>query len=319
MDISDKTILVIGGAGFLGSWIVEALRAKCPSQIVVPRSASYDLRSREATWELFQDVRPELVIHAAARSGGLDFHLSYPADIFHDNLQMGINILDASRRAGVEKLVLISSSCAYPGDRTGLFKEEKLLMGPLHESVAPFGLSKRALLIGAQAYRQQYGLHAVYVVLTNLYGPRDAFGPEHAHVVPALIRRFVEAKLQGVEEVVCWGTGQARRECLFVKDAAEAVLRATEVYDAPEPLNIGTGRAVAVSELAELIKEVVGFSGRIAWDPSKPEGALSKVLDVARMIQILGWQPETELPVGLKATVDWFTEHHAARGILCGS
>lgn len=306
MDIKGKRVLVTGGAGFLGSWLVEALSAKRPASITVPRSRRCDLRDADAAERLFRRVKPQLVIHAAARSGGIDFHLAFPAEIFRNNTLMTMNMMEASRKAGVEKLVLMGSSCAYPGQASGLLREEELLSGPLHPSVAPFGFSKRAMLLGAQAYRSQYQLNAVCPMLTNLYGPGDDFGAQHTHVVAALIRRFVEAVRRREQEVVCWGSGRAERECLFVRDAAEGVVRVIEGYDDPEPLNIGTGRAIAIEKLAEMIGEISGFRGKIIWDASKPDGAMKKVLNVARMERALHWRPSTDLREGLTHTIRWF-------------
>ena len=303
-----KRVVVTGGKGFLGSHISDKLR-EAGAEVVALGSKDYNLTVLQESLRMMRENRPDVVIHAAADVGGIGYNRLYPADIFYNNLAMTVNILEAARCYPPEKLIIIGSACAYPGEATGKLREEDFLAGPMHESVEVYGLSKRALYIGARAYRKQYGLKSIFLVLTNLYGPRDKFDPEESHVVAALIRKFVEAKRRGRREVVVWGTGRPVREFLYVEDCAEAVLLAGERYDDPEPLNIGTGIGTTIKELAETIRDIVGFEGEIVWDTTKPDGAMMKVLDVSRMVEKLGWRPKTSLREGLEKTIAWYCEN----------
>ena len=305
MDVANKRVLVTGGGGFLGKHIVEAFD-KEGAETTVVRSQACDLTEPAQVLQTFADWRPEFIVHAAADVGGIGYNRLYPADIFLNNMIMTINVLRAAKEAQIEKMVIIGSACGYPGEVDDLMMEDDFLEGHLHDSVECYGFSKRALLIGAKAFREQYGLNSIFLILTNLYGPLDKFDPRDSHVVAALIRKFVEAMKDGDPKVECWGTGQPIREFLYVKDCAEAVVRATRVYDKPAPLNIGTGIGTSIRQLSGLISEIVGYSGLVAWDPSKPDGAMRKVLDVTRMKAELAWEPRTSLRDGLRKTIDWY-------------
>lgn len=300
-----KRTVVTGGSGFLGSHIVEALERR-EAQVFVPRSREYNLVSPEATRRLCEDLKPEIVIHGAAYYGGIWINQLYPGKIYYENLVMGANVMEACRAAGVEKLVVIGTACAYPGYLEGSLAERDLWAGLPHETVMNYGIAKRVLAVQGMAYRQQYDFHSIHLILTNLYGPRDTFNPTRSHVVSALIRKFVEAAQAGTPQVEVWGTGRPLREFLYVEDCAEAILRAAEVYDDVLPLNIGTGIGTSIRELAELIRELTGYSGTISWNRDKPDGQMEKVLDVARMRELLQWTPPTTLRDGLTKTIAWY-------------
>ena len=314
MDITNKRVLITGGSGFLGRHIVEAFD-KEGAETTVLRSRDRDMTELGQVNQAFTEHRPEIVVHAAADVGGIGYNRLYPADIFRNNLIMTTNVFQAAKEAQIEKLVIIGSACAYPGEVDGLMAEDDFLDGPLHDSVECYGFSKRALFIGAKAFREQYGLNSIFLILTNLYGPWDKFDPRESHVVAALIRKFVEAKANGDPQVECWGTGKPIREFLYVEDCAEAVVRATQVYDKPDPLNMGTGTGTSIRELSEVIPEVVGYTGQAVWNASKPDGAMRKVLDVTKMKAELGWEPRTSLRDGLRKTIDWFVENEMVAAV----
>jgi GDP-L-fucose synthase len=314
MDITNKRVLITGGSGFLGRHIVEAFD-KEGAETTVLRSRDRDMTELGQVNQAFTEHRPEIVVHAAADVGGIGYNRLYPADIFRNNLIMTTNVFQAAKEARIEKLVIIGSACAYPGEVDGLMAEDDFLDGPLHDSVECYGFSKRALFIGAKAFREQYGLNSIFLILTNLYGPWDKFDPRESHVVAALIRKFVEAKANGDPQVECWGTGKPIREFLYVEDCAEAVVRATQVYDKPDPLNMGTGTGTSIRELSEVIPEVVGYTGQVVWDASKPDGAMRKVLDVTKMKAELGWEPRISLRDGLRKTIDWFVENEMVAAV----
>lgn len=305
MDLIGKKVLVTGGGGFLGSWLGAELQSRPVGEVKLLTRTECDLRSPEATTELFETYRPDVVIHAAGPVGGLEFNLAYPADIFADGIQINLNVMKNATRAKTAKLVLIGSSCAYPGNVTGSFREPNLFHGPLHPSTEAFGFWKQSMLVGARAYEKQYGLRSIFIMLTNLYGPRDDFDENSSHVVAALVRKFVIAKEESAPEVTCWGTGEAVRECLFVRDAAQGVILATERYESLEPMNIGPGIGTSIKELAEIIKKHVGYTGQIVWDGSKPNGAMNKTFDVTKMKRELNWTSPTNLDQGLAETIAW--------------
>jgi GDP-L-fucose synthase len=308
-----RQVLVTGGAGFLGSFLVEELvnAGADRSAITVPRSRDHDLR----VWEnCRQAVRgKELVIHLAASVGGIGFNQENPATLFYDNAIMGIQLMEAARREGVGKFVQLGTICAYPKFATVPFREEELWNGYPEETNAPYGLAKKMLLVQAQAYRQQYGFNAIYLLPVNLYGPRDNFDPRSSHVIPALIRKFVEAREDGANRVTLWGTGSATREFLYVQDAAIGIRLAAEWYDRPEPVNLGTGFEISILELASLIKEMTRFDGAIEWDTTRPDGQPRRMLDTSRAREQFGFEARTEFREGLKRTIQWFEEHRTER------
>lgn len=305
-------ILITGANGFLGSWVKEKTSVHYPeAKIFSPSRQEVDLTDKESTVDYFKRVQPDLVIHTAAKVGGINYNRLYPADVFDANSRMALNVLLASHESGVKKLVNISSACAYPGYDDMDLKESNFLNGPMHESVEVYGFSKRALFLGARAYKKQHGLHSVNLVLTNLYGPRDTYDFDRAHVVSALIRRVAEAKKNNAPSITCWGTGKVIREFMYAEDAAEAILRAAKSYeDFNEPLNVGTGIGTSIKELVEAVVSITGYQGEVLWDTTKPEGTLRKVLDTVKMKKELQWEPPTSLEQGLSKTIKWFEENY---------
>ena len=309
MNISNKRILVTGGAGFLGSFIVEKLikeRGVRPENIRIPRSKDRDLRKGENCVEAVKGI--DVVIHLAAKVGGIGYNMKYPATLFYDNAIMGIQLMEAARQAGVKKFVAVGTICAYPKFTPVPFKEEDLWNGYPEETNAPYGLAKKMLLVQAQAYRQQYGFNAIYLLPVNLYGPRDNFDPEQSHVIPALIKKMLEAKEEGKKEVIVWGTGKATREFLYVEDAAEGIILATERHNKPDPINLGSGFEISIKDLVEMIAELTGFKGRIIWDTSKPDGQPRRCLDVSKARKEFEFEAKVELREGLKRTIEWYKE-----------
>jgi len=300
-----QRVVVTGGAGFLGSHIVERLQ-RAGADPVVPRKKQYNLIALEAALRCFQQARPTLVIHGAANYGGIGYNQLCPGTIFYENLVMGANAMEAARQCKVDKFVAIGTACSYPGYLEGELREESLWDGPPHETVINYGLTKKMMAVQGWAYQKQFGFRSIHLILTNLYGPRDSFHPERSHVVSALIRKFVEAKMNGQPQVDVWGTGRPIREFLYVEDCADAILRAAELYDDTLPLNIGTGRGTAVRELVSLIQEITAFAGELSWNTSKPDGQLKKVLNVSRMRAALQWSPPTDLRTGLRKTIEWY-------------
>ncbi|MCK4478266.1 GDP-L-fucose synthase [Candidatus Bathyarchaeota archaeon] len=303
----DKKILVTGGAGFLGSFIVEKLikeREVNLGNIKVPRSKDVDLRKWENCVKAVNDV--DVVIHLAAKVGGIGFNKKYPATLFYDNAIMGIQLMEAARQEGVQKFVAIGTVCAYPKYTPVPFKEEDLWNGYPEETNAPYGIAKKILLVQAQAYRWQYGFNAIFLLPVNLYGPRDNFDPEQSHVIPALIKKMVDAKLEGRNEVVVWGTGKVSREFLYVEDAAEGILLATEKYNKPAPVNLGAGKEIIIKELVDLIAELTEYKGKIVWDPSKPDGQPRRCLETSKAEEEFGFEGKTDFKEGLKRTVKWY-------------
>lgn len=304
-----RRVMVTGGAGFLGSHLVEALRRRGASDIGVPRSSQWDLTSQEVAFSLVEKARPDVIFHLAARVGGIGANRENPGRFFHDNLEMGVHIVEAARRTGVGKIVVVGTICAYPKFTAVPFREDDLWSGYPEETNAPYGLAKKLLLVMCQGYRQQYGLNAVYVLPVNLYGPRDNFDVETGHVIPAMIRKFAAAAEAGLDRVVLWGDGSPTREFLYVEDCAEALILAAERYDGPEPVNIGSGREILIRDLAGKIRGITGFAGDIIWDVSKPNGQPRRCLDVSRARELLGFEAKTPLEEGLRATWQWYMEN----------
>ena len=303
-----KKILVTGGAGFLGSFLVEQLKERGVNEedIRIPRSKDVDLRRWENCVNAVKDM--DMVIHLAARVGGIGFNRAYPATLFYDNAIMGIQLMEAARQECVAKFVAIGTVCAYPKYTPVPFKEDELWNGYPEETNAPYGLAKKMLLVQSQAYRQQYGYNSIFLLPVNLYGPGDNFDPESSHVIPALIRKFTDAVQKNVSVVEVWGTGKASREFLYVEDAAKGILLAAERYNKPEPVNLGAGFEIKIVDLVELIAELTEFDGEIRWDTTKPDGQPRRCLDVSRAEKEFGFRAKTDFRDGLKKTVEWYQE-----------
>lgn len=305
----DKSVVVTGGAGFLGSYVVEKLHERGARRIVVPRSHQYDLRQLEAIRQLLIDAQPDIVIHMAARVGGIGANRDHPAEFFYDNLMMGVQLLHESWRFGVQKFVTIGTVCAYPKYTPVPFKEDDLWNGYPEETNAPYGLAKKMLLVQGEAYRQQYGFNSIFLLPVNLYGPRDNFDLETSHVIPALIRKCIEATERGDDEIVVWGDGSPTREFIYAADAAEGILLASERYNDPAPVNIGSSYEISIRDLVTLIADLTGFRGRIVWDTTKPNGQPRRKLDVSRAWERFGFRAETTFADGLRATIEWYRSH----------
>ncbi|HZA27152.1 MAG TPA: GDP-L-fucose synthase [Actinomycetota bacterium] len=313
-----KRILVTGGSGFLGRHVVEELRRAGAGDIVVPRSSDHDLRDLEAIRRLFADHHPDVVIHLAAVVGGIGANRQHPGQFFYDNAIMGIQLIHESWRAGVDRMVIVGTVCSYPKHTPPPFREEDLWNGYPEETNAPYGLAKKMLLVQGQSYRAEYGFDTTYLIQTNLYGPWDDFDPQTSHVIPALIRKCVEAKEAGREHIEVWGTGTASRDFLYVEDAARGIVAATAGPEIDEPVNLGSGREVTIRELVELICELTGFEGAIRWDPSKPDGQPRRRLDTSRARTLFGFQANTSLRDGLARTIDWFLAHREVEPSAAG-
>jgi len=302
----DRKVVVTGGAGFLGSFLVEKLRQRGAMEVFVPTIQEYDLVKEEAVTRLLKDARPDVVIHLAAFVGGIGANRAHPAEFFYNNLMMGVQLMHQAWKSGVKKFVAIGTVCAYPKFTPIPFREEDLWNGYPEETNAPYGLAKKMLLVQAQAYRQQYGYNAVFLLPVNLYGPRDNFNPDSSHVIPALIRKCCEAQEGGESEVVVWGDGSPTREFLYVEDAAEAIALATERYDGEEPVNLGSGKEISIRRLAEIIAGETGFTGRLAWDTTKPNGQPRRALDTSRAERYFGFKAHTSFEDGLRRTIEWY-------------
>lgn len=302
----NKRVLVTGGAGFLGSFVVEKLHARGCKNVSVPRSKDYDLVEMEAVKRLYLATKPDMVIHLAAVVGGIGANQANPGKFFYDNLMMGVQMMEVGRQVGLEKFVAIGTICAYPKFTPVPFHEKDLWNGYPEETNAPYGLAKKMLLVQAQAYRQQYGLNAIYLLPVNLYGPRDNFDPESSHVIPALIRKCLEAKDTGNDYIVAWGDGSPTREFLYVEDAAEAVLLAAELYNKSDPVNLGSAFEISIKDLMETLVQLTGFEGKIVWDTSKPNGQPRRKLDISRAEKEFNFRAKTPFKEGLRKTIEWY-------------
>jgi GDP-L-fucose synthase len=309
MDWADKRVVVTGGAGFLGSYLVDGLRAEGCNPFVV-RSAQYDLRHERGIVALLRAAgKTDVLFHLAATVGGIGLNKESPGTLFYENAIMGIQLTEQARLHGVNKLVCVGTVCAYPKAEYKQ-REEALWSGYPEPTNAPYGLAKKMLLVQLQAYREQYGMNGIYLLPTNLYGPGDNFDLETGHVIPALIRKYIEARERGDDHIVVWGSGRPSRDFLYVEDAAEGLMLAAEKYDRPEPLNLGSGREVRIDALAHYIQDATGFKGRIVWDTSRPDGQPKRVLDSSRAKAAIGWEAKTPLLDGLRKTVEWYEEYH---------
>jgi len=303
----DKTVLVTGSHGFLGTHLINELNKLSPKKIITPKSSEHDLREYEECLEVSKDV--DVVIHLAANVGGIGYNRNNPANLFDDNILMSVNMMRAAKINGVKKYLALGTICAYPKFTPVPFNEKDLWMGYPEETNAPYGLAKKMQLVQAQAYREQYGFNAIFLLPVNLYGPGDNFDPKSSHVIPALIKKFVEAKENNKKEVIVWGTGKPTREFLYVKDAVKGIILAVEEYDKPDPVNLGAGFEISIKELAELIGKLIGFKGVIMWDKSKPDGQPRRMLDVSKAKKEFGFEAQTKFEEGLKETIDWYLQN----------
>jgi len=306
-----KRVCVTGGAGFLGQFVQKKLRERGVPQenIFVPHYPEYDLVKPEDVHRVLEDSRADVIIHLAAHVGGIGANREHPAEFFYDNLMMGVQLMHEAWKQGVSKFVAIGTVCAYPKFTPVPFKEDDLWNGYPEETNAPYGLAKKMLLVMAQAYRQQYGFNAIFLLPVNLYGPADNFDLQSSHVIPAMIRKFIEAEEAGKNEVVLWGDGSPTREFLYVEDAAEGIVRATEAYDGADPVNLGSGYEIRIRDLAELIARLTGYSGNIVWDTTKPNGQPRRALDTTRAERYFGFRARTNFEEGLKRTIEWYRQN----------
>jgi GDP-L-fucose synthase len=306
---TEKRVVVTGGAGFLGSFLVEKLQRLGAKEIFVPQIEEYDLVQIEDIRRMYDISKPDIVIHLAALAGGIGANRARPAEFFYINLMMGVQLMHEAWQRGIEKFVALGTICAYPKFTPLPFKEENLWDGYPEETNAPYGLAKKMLLVQAQAYRAQYGFNAIYLLPVNLYGPRDNFDLETSHVIPALIRKCLEAKKRGDRQVVLWGDGSPTREFLYVEDAADGILMAAEKYDGSEPINLGSGAEIRIKDLAEMIARLTKFEGELVWDTSKPNGQPRRALDTSRAENYFGFTARMSFEEGLRRTIDWYIEH----------
>lgn len=304
----NKRVCVTGGAGFLGSFILEKLAERGAKDVFVPRIEDYDLTLEQDQGRMLDDARPDMIIHLAALAGGIGANRARPAEFFYKNLMMGVPLMHKAWEKGVDKFVAIGTICAYPKFTPIPFREENLWEGYPEETNAPYGLAKKMLLVQSQAYREQYGFNSIYLLPVNLYGPRDNFNLETSHVIPALIRKCVEAQQRGDDQIVVWGTGFPTREFLYAGDAAEGILLAAENYDGSEPVNLGSGMEISIKDLVELIVTLTGFEGKIIWDKTKPDGQPRRALDVKRARDLFGFEAQTPFEEGLRNTIEYFKE-----------
>jgi GDP-L-fucose synthase len=307
-SLANKRIVVTGGTGFLGSYVVEELERQGCRNVAVFRSTEYNLTRQQPVVQMYSKFRPQIVIHLAAVVGGIGANRENPGRFLYDNLIMGVHLMEQARLHRVEKFVCTGTVCAYPKFTPVPFKEEDLWDGYPEETNAPYGLAKKMLLVQAQAYRQQYGFNAIYLLPVNLYGPRDSYDPAKSHVIPALIKKCVDAIDRGSRSIEVWGTGEASREFLYVADCAKALVLAAANYDKPEPLNLGAGREIKIKDLVAMIVRLTGFKGEVIWDPSKPDGQPRRCLDVSKAQRELGFKSETDFVTGLKNTIEWYRQ-----------
>jgi len=318
LNLSEVRIMVTGGAGFLGRPLCRKLRERGCREICVPTVEQYDLTREDNVVCAYDDFRPDVVIHLAAEVGGIGANREHPGRFFYANMAMGMHMIEEARRRGIRKFVQIGTVCAYPKFAPVPFNENDIWNGYPEETNAPYGIAKKALFVMLDGYKREYGLNGAVVVPVNLYGPGDNFNPGTSHVIPALMRKCMEAVDRGDDSITCWGTGQASREFLFVEDAAEGVIRAAEVMDDPIPINLGTGREIRISELVTMIAGLWGFDGRIEWDSTKPDGQPRRCLDVSRAEKLLGWRAQVPFEEGLRRTIDWLKGQQKLREVAYG-
>jgi GDP-L-fucose synthase len=299
---------VTGGAGFLGKYVVGQLKEQHCQHVFVPRSRQFDLRQESDIVRMLETYRPQVIIHLAAVVGGIGANLKHPGKFFYDNLIMGVQLMEQARCFGVEKFTAVGTICSYPKFTSVPFLESELWSGYPEETNAPYGLAKKMLLVQSEAYRKEYGFNSIYLLPVNLYGPGDNFDPETSHVIPAMIKKFVEAEKNGENRIVLWGTGAVTREFIYAQDAAQAIVKATEHYDRSEPVNVGSGHEISIRELAETVKRLTGFQGEILWDDSKPDGQPRRRLDTRKAKQYFDFEAQTDLLTGLQKTIDWYRE-----------
>ncbi len=307
---TNQRVIVTGGAGFLGSHVVATLRARGCQEVFVPRRKDCDLLDRQAIQRLFKTTQPTLVIHLAAVVGGIGANRAHPGQFFYENAIMGIELIEQARQCNIPKLVIAGTICAYPKFTPVPFKEDDLWSGYPEETNAPYGIAKKALLVQCQAYRQEYGLNSIFLLPVNLYGPRDNFNPTSSHVIPALIKKCVDARETGAKFIECWGTGAATREFLYVEDAAAGIISAAESYNKPDPVNLGAGQEISIKLLVELIVKLTDYRGEIRWDASQPDGQPRRCLDTTRATSEFGFQAGTPFEEGLRQTIAWYQQNH---------
>jgi len=312
MSLAGKRVVVTGGSGFLGRHVVSELRARGAAEVTVPRKRDYDLVERDAARGLLRDARPDVVIHLAARVGGIGANRENPGSFFFENLMMGVQLVEECRLQKVAKVVTVGTICSYPKLTPVPFREEELWSGYPEETNAPYGLAKKMLLVQGQAYRQQYGLDVIHLLPVNLYGPWDNFDPAVSHVIPALIKKCQDAIDQGAGHIEAWGTGRASREFLYVEDAAQGICLAAESYDGPEPVNLGAGFEITIRELVETITRLTGFKGAIRWDPNQPDGQPRRCLDTSRAEKLFGFRAATSFEDGLRRTIEWYRKERSS-------
>ncbi len=315
MNLSEKRIVVTGGAGFLGKHVVDQLQARKCQHVFLPRSRDFDLRKEDDIRHMLQAFKPEIIIHLAAVVGGIGANQKNPGKFFYDNLIMGTQLMEQARLFGVEKFVAIGTICSYPKFAAVPFVEEDLWSGYPEETNAPYGMAKKMMLVQSQAYREQYGFNSIYLLPVNLYGPHDNFDLETSHVIPAIIRKCVEAKQRKEREIVLWGTGNVTREFIYVEDAARAIINATELFDSSDPINIGSGEETTIRRLAETIQELCSYDGSIVWDAKKPDGQPRRQLDTRKAKTAFGFEASTPLITGLQKTIAWYCQHVVGNGV----